>query len=140
MRKIDNIVIHCTATPQMTTVQQIQAYWRNVLKWRNPGYHIIVMPSGMAVELAHDSVVCNGVKGHNENSLHISYIGGVDGKNKPFDNRTEAQKVTMIKYIINWRWKYPSAKILGHRDFKGVNKACPSFDVQKWLNEVNFNV
>jgi hypothetical protein len=24
--------------------------------------------------------------------------------------------------------------ILGHRDFPGVTKRCPSFDVREWLN------
>ena len=30
--------------------------------------------------------------------------------------------------LHEWRAKYPTAKILGHRDFPKVAKACPSFD------------
>ena len=31
---------------------------------------------------------------------------------------------------------FPQIKIVGHRDLPGVNKACPSFDVAKWLKSI----
>ena len=31
------------------------------------------------------------------------------------------------------RNKYPNAIIQGHRDFDGVRKSCPRFDVKEWL-------
>ena len=78
----------------------------------------------------------NGVQGHNANSIHLSYIGGVDGANKPVDNRTAAQKETMERLVKELKAVYPDAEVLGHRDFAGVKKACPSFDVKSWLKEV----
>jgi N-acetylmuramoyl-L-alanine amidase len=33
--------------------------------------------------------------------------------------------------LYSWKKKYPTAIIQGHRDFSGVNKACPSFDAKK---------
>lgn len=128
MRTITHIVVHCTATPQTATVESIQRYWRTVLGWRSPGYHILVTPSGAALRLAPDSDSTNGVKGHNSTSLHVSYIGGVNSANKPMDNRTADQKATMVRVITEWRRLYPAAKVCGHRDFAGVVKACPSFD------------
>jgi N-acetylmuramoyl-L-alanine amidase len=136
MRQISNIVIHCTATPQTTTVASIQSHWRNVLKWKNPGYHLIILPDGSFKRLAPDEAICNGVAGHNSNSIHISYIGGVDAKNNPIDNRTEAQKKTMLTLIRTMQSRYPNARVLGHRDFPNVRKACPSFDVRAWLNSL----
>lgn len=128
MRKVNYIVIHCTATPQTTTIDSIQRYWRNVLKWRNPGYHKIVEPSGKVVELLGDEGVSNGVAGYNSQSINISYIGGVDAAGKPIDNRTEAQKEALWDLVIHYKTKYPNAKVLGHRDFPKVAKACPCFD------------
>lgn len=130
MRSITHLVVHCTATPQSATVASIQRYWREVLKWLSPGYHVVVTPSGAAVRLAPDEALCNGVKGHNATSLHVSYIGGVDAKGKPLDNRTPEQKATLRLVLKAWREKYPTAKICGHRDFDGVRKACPSFDAR----------
>ncbi|MDO6388985.1 N-acetylmuramoyl-L-alanine amidase [Pontibacter sp. BT731] len=132
MRKIDNLVIHCTATVQTAKVESIQRYWRDTLKWRSSGYHVIIEANGNIVRLAEDSAVCNGVAGHNSNSLHVSYIGGIDAKGKGLDNRTPQQKVALWQVIKAWKQKYPNAKVLGHRDFPSVKKECPSFDAGKW--------
>lgn len=132
-RKITHIVLHCTATPQDTTVESIQRHWRDVLKWKQPGYHYIIKADGSVVKLLDIEYISNGVAGHNANSIHISYIGGVDKHGKAMDNRTPEQIVTQINLIKDLRKKYPTATILGHRDFPNVAKSCPSFDVKSWL-------
>ena len=87
-----------------------------------------------------DDKPTNGVAGYNSNSIHISYKGGVDSKGRALDNRTDAQKKTLINLLKQFKKKYPTAKIMGHRDFspdKNKNgkiepfeyiKICPSFD------------
>lgn len=137
MRKINYIVIHCTATPQSATVESIQNYWKNNLKWRSPGYHRLIDPNGTINKLSHFDSPTNGVKGFNHNSIHISYIGGVDPKNKPTDNRTDAQKAAILDCIyeaISYiRRQNPLSEFIiqGHHDFPGVAKACPSFPAKK---------
>lgn len=133
MRTITHIVLHCTATPQTATITSMKNYWRNHLGWKNPGYHFVIKPDGEAVQLLPLDQVANGVAGHNAKSIHISYIGGVDAANRPIDNRTEMQIHTQICLLKELKAKFPNAKILGHRDFPGVAKACPSFDVKSWL-------
>ena len=130
MRDIRFIVIHCTATPQTTTIESMKNYWKNNLGWKNPGYHIIVKPDGSAVELLSIDKVSNGVKGFNSVSINISYIGGVDAKNKPLDNRTDAQKQTLLTLVKRYKEMFPNAIIQGHRDFPNVKKSCPSFDAK----------
>lgn len=136
MRVIENLVLHCTATPQTTTVQSILNYWKAPKPkgngWKDPGYHYLIKPDGEAVNLHPIEKPSNGVAGHNYNSIHISYIGGIDGKGKAVDNRTDAQKQTMIKLLLQFKKQFPKAKILGHRDFPGVSKSCPSFDTKDW--------
>lgn len=128
MRTIKYLVVHCTATPQSTKIESIQNYWRTHLEWRSPGYHKVVKANGEVVTLADDEAVCNGVAGFNSVSLHVSYIGGVDSRAYAFDNRTQGQKDALSQVLHQWRAKYPTAKIQGHRDFPNVKKACPSFD------------
>ena len=99
MREIKFLAVHCTATPQTATVSSIQSYWRNVLKWKMPGYHFIIKPNGEVVQLLDIEKVSNGVKGFNSVSINISYIGGVDAQNKPIDNRTEAQKKALLDLL-----------------------------------------
>lgn len=138
MRAINHIVLHCTATPRTAKVSSIINYWKNNLGWKSPGYHFLIDGDGIIHELLDISKMSNGVRGHNHDSIHISYVGGVNKNGEAEDTRTEAQIVAMLKLLLFLLSEFPDAEILGHRDFKGVNKACPSFDVRKWL-QLGFN-
>ena len=128
--------MHCTATSQKTSISAIQSYWKNNLGWKMPGYHFIIKPDGEAVPVLPIEQVSNGVAGFNSVTINISYIGGVDANNKPVDNRTPAQKVTILKLLSDLKKKFPTAIIQGHRDFPNVKKACPSFDAKKEYKNV----
>jgi N-acetylmuramoyl-L-alanine amidase len=132
-REIKYIVVHCTATPPETTIESIQRYWKEVKKWNNPGYHYIIKRNGTIVSIQPEDLIANGVAGYNKQAIHVSYIGGIDSKGSAIDNRTDMQKHAMFNKLIELSEKYPSAMILGHRDFPGVKKQCPSFSVNDWL-------
>lgn len=135
MREIKYIVIHCTATLQNATVESIKNYWKNSLKWKSPGYHFIVEQNGNVTQLSELSKPTNGVAGYNANSIHISYIGGIDMNNKPTDNRTEEQKESLITLVKRMKLQFKNAKVQGHRDFPSVKKACPCFNAKtEYLN------
>lgn len=122
--------MHCTATAQTATVENIQKYWREHLGWQMPGYHFIIKPNGEIVHLLDIEKVSNGVKGFNSETINISYIGGVDAKNNPKDTRTDAQKASLLKLLKELKIKFTKAVIQGHKDFPKVKKACPSFDAK----------
>lgn len=141
MRNITRIFVHCTASYQSTTTEAtlIDEFKRK--GWKNPGYHYVVKPDGSVFNMLDESKIANGVKGYNSNSIHVSYIGGIDKTHpKGIDNRTDAQKAALIKLLTKLKRKYPNAKIMGHRDIspdKNHNgivdpweriKACPCFD------------
>lgn len=130
MRKINYLVVHCTATQPNTKISSIQNYWKSELKWKSPGYHFIIEANGNVVNLLPIDKVSNGVAGHNSEIINISYVGGIDFKGNPKDTRTEAQKEALLILLKKLKKEFPSAKIQGHRDFKGVKKACPSFDAK----------
>ncbi len=133
-RNIKFIVVHCTATPPSATIETIQSYWKEVRKWGDiPGYHYLLKRNGDVAQLLDENEVSYGAYGHNQDCIHISYIGGIDKNNKPVDNRSEMQKDAMFYLIVELLEKYPTAKAIGHRDFPGVQKACPCFDVREWL-------
>ncbi|WP_207426006.1 peptidoglycan-binding domain-containing protein [Pedobacter sp. SYSU D00535] len=150
MRTIKYIVLHCTAGPQNQKIEDILSYWKNSLGWKNPGYHYILRPDGIAVNLFPIDKVANGVAGFNKEAIHISYIGGIDKKGQPIDNRTPEQKATQIELITKFKKIFPNAVVLGHRDFStdqngnGIIekwewiKSCPSFDVRSWMEAINY--
>ena len=128
MRAISYLAIHCSATPQTTTVESINSYWKRVLGWRAPGYHFIIKANGEIVQLLPIEQISNGVAGYNKNTINICYIGGVDRNNKPIDNRTKEQKASLLKVIKEMKALFPTAIVKGHYQFPNVKKACPSFD------------
>jgi N-acetylmuramoyl-L-alanine amidase len=140
--KVKYIVIHCTAS--WGTVDSVKRYWRNVLGWRNPGYHRFIDEDGTVHKLANYNAVTNGVRGYNNECIHISYKGGVDRNNVRIakDTRTASQKEAIIDCIedaLKWlktNGQNPDEVIIqGHRDFPNVAKDCPSFDAKKEYNE-----
>lgn len=131
-RIINNIVLHCTGTNPAATVESIERYWRDTLQWKNPGYHYIIDRDGLIYELADPEKITNGVAGQNQNSLHISYIGGMlNGISS--DTRTPRQISSLLVLVTKFKHLYPKSRVLGHRDFPGVIKDCPCFDVATWL-------
>ncbi len=132
MRKINEIIVHCTATAEgkNVTVDDIRRFHVNVNKWSDIGYHYVVGLDGTVYEGRNIDKPGAHCKGHNAHSIGVAYVGGVcsDGKT-PKDTRTAAQKKSLLQLLATLMKKYPDAKIHSHSDF--ANKACPSFDATK---------
>ena len=131
MRKINEIIIHCSATPEgrNVTITDIEA-WHKQRGFSEIGYHYVIYLDGSVHIGREESKVGAHCLGHNANSIGVCYIGGVakDGKTAK-DTRTEAQKVALRNLVANLKRKYPSASVHGHNEVAA--KDCPSFDVQK---------
>ena len=141
MRNIKYIAVHCTASSQHATIKELLLEFKRK-GWSKPGYHYIVDVSGKVFNTLSEEEVSNGVKGFNSNLINVAYIGGIDAKGKPVDNRTEEQKKSLLLLLKALKKKYPNAIIQGHRDFSpdtnknGIVdpweriKACPCFDAK----------
>lgn len=139
MRSIDKIIVHCTAGSQKQTEADLKAEFKRK-GWKSPGYHFVIFPDGRIVKMLDESHVSNGVKGHNAHSINVAYVGGIDGNGKAVDNRTQAQKDSLMRLLIQLKRTYSDAKIMGHRDLSpdlngnGIVdpwervKECPCFD------------
>ena len=131
MRSINEIIVHCTATPAGANfiVEDIDR-WHRRMRYRCIGYHYVIYLDGSVHEGRPVSDVGAHCYGHNRHSIGVCYVGGVaeDG-HTPSDTRTPEQKKTMRQLLCALRRQYPKATIHGHRDF--ANKACPSFDATK---------
>jgi N-acetylmuramoyl-L-alanine amidase len=131
MRNITHIVVHCTGASQNQSVESIKKYWKEVRKWSAPGYHFLIKKDGEVVQLQHISEPSNGVANRNSSLINVCYIGGVDAFNKSLDNRTPAQKASLLNLLGDLHRLFPGAIIQGHRDFPEVKKDCPCFDARK---------
>lgn len=131
MRKITNIIVHCSATPEAKpfTVADIDR-WHRQRGFASIGYHYVVYLDGSIHAGRPLSQVGAHCQGHNVNSIGVCYIGGMTADNKhPKDTRTPEQKLALIELLKHLKQQFPKAVIHGHCDFAA--KACPSFDATK---------
>jgi len=136
MLPIKYLTIHCTATPEGrdNTAEEVKSW--DIARFGQPSYHWVIELDGTAVRQLDDDHIGAHVGGHNTHNIGISYVGGTDTLNhggKPKDTRTPKQKVTLKKLVEEYEVLYPGIVVRGHRDWPGVTKACPSFDVPAWL-------
>lgn len=136
-RTTDFIAVHCSATKPLQDIgaSEIRKWHVEDNGWSDIGYHSVIRRSG-AIELGRPLHVSGAhVKGFNSRSVGICMVGGIDDNGNPEDNFTPEQWESLEVTLDYYHLIYPGAEILGHRDFPGVSKACPSFDVAAWLKE-----
>lgn len=137
MRKIKYIVIHCSATPEGRDIDaQTIKGWHLKRGWCDIGYHYVIKLNGVIEDGRPEAQIGAGVQGYNKHAIHICYVGGCDENMKPKDTRTLQQDLAMVNLVQTLKENYPNAKVLGHRDFPNVAKACPSFDAIKEYGNV----
>lgn len=141
-RNTDWIVIHCSATRpvQDIGVKEIRS-WHKAKGWTDVGYHFVIRRDGRVEKGRAVDEIGSHVQGHNHNSVGICMVGGISNATfGPENNFTGPQWAALKKLVADMSQKYPKARVLGHRDFPKVNKACPSFDAKQWAAQNNFPV
>ena len=129
MRKIDEIIIHCSATPEGRdhSVADVTA-WHRARGFRTIGYHYLVHIDGRVERGRPESEIGAHCLGHNARSIGVCYVGGLASDCKtPKDTRTPEQRRMLRELVKGLQRKYRGAKVYGHRDFAA--KARPCFDV-----------
>ena len=130
MRKITEIIVHCTATPEgrWHTVADVDR-WHRQRGFFGIGYHFLVLLDGTIATGRPLWRVGAHCTGHNTHSVGICYVGGLDTQGKPKDTRTPEQRKAMQQLIQLLKSVFVGATVYGHRDFAA--KACPCFDAKK---------
>ncbi len=147
MRKIDLIVIHCSATREdcIFTEQALDACHRS-RGFDGIGYHFYIRRNGDIKTTRPIEKMGAHVKGWNQHSIGVCYEGGLDCNGLPKDTRTQWQKHSLRVLIKVLQLDYPACRVCGHRDLSpdlngdGIiepeewTKLCPCFEVsaEKW--------
>lgn len=152
MARLKYLVIHCTATPEGRDVSAadirrmhtspVSAGGRG---WKQVGYTDLIHLDGRVERLVNNNEdanvdpweITNGAKGYNSVSRHIVYAGGCDRSMRAKDTRTAAQERALREYVLDFHRRFPTVRIIGHNEVAA--KACPSFDVQRWLKSIDIN-
>ncbi|WP_303185965.1 N-acetylmuramoyl-L-alanine amidase [Phocaeicola coprocola] len=142
MRKIDMIVIHCSATRADVPLspRQLEEMHRK-RGFDGCGYHYYVRRDGEICTMRPVDRPGAHAKGYNQHSIGVCYEGGLDEQGRPADTRTELQKRSLRVLVRVLAMDFQTRRIVGHRDLSpdldgdGVieseewTKVCPCFDV-----------
>ena len=138
MRKINYIVIHCSATRASADigVKEIRKWHTDPEPegrgWRDIGYHYVIRRSGQTEPGRPIEQVGAHVSGYNTNSIGICLVGGIGAAGQAEDNFVPAQWDALKALVGKLKRRFPDAIIQGHRDFPNVRKDCPCFDAKAW--------
>ena len=125
-KDIKYIVIHCSDTPNDTNLGAEDIHKMHLgFGWDGVGYHKIILRSGKIENGRPEYWVGAHTFGINSISLGVCLIGR--------DKFNKSQFKSLKRIILNWKKKYPSTLIKGHRNAIETSKTCPNFDVDKWL-------
>ena len=135
MRKIDKIIVHCSATKEGMDFKASDIdRWHRERGFKCIGYHYVIDLDGKVEKGRAESMVGAHCAGHNLHSIGICYIGGLDEYGNPADTRTAEQRTALLHLIHTLKERFPEASVYGHRDFAA--KACPCFDAKTEYGEI----
>ncbi len=143
MRKINHIVLHCSATREDKpyTVEALRQDHKN-RGFHDIGYHYFVTRQGEVIATRPLAQPGAHVQGMNAHSIGICYEGGLDSEGRPKDTRTPEQRTALRLLVARLLKRFRGeVRLCGHRDLSpdldgdGIvephewTKQCPCFDV-----------
>lgn len=149
LRKINKVIIHCSATkPTM----DIDAEWIRRVHvdengWDDIGYHYVIKRDGTIERGRSIQLTGAHAQGYNRTSLGVCLVGGMAEDGTPVCNFTAAQYQVLhrLKSITIWSMisgddldgvkdNFRNWEFIGHCDLPHVNKTCPNFDVKAFFS------
>ena len=130
MRKITQLIIHCSDTPPGMDigVDEIRQWHTSPPRnWSDIGYHVVIRRDGTLEEGRDIERPGAHTLGQNKNSIGVCLVGGYKGQ---FDfNYRQLESLMTFVGIIKER--FPDIELNGHNDYS--EKDCPCFDVEEFF-------
>ena len=127
-KDIKLVVVHCSDSEDDKTLTAIDLHKMHLnFGWDGIGYHKIINRSGKIENGRPEYWVGAHVKSKNNISLGVCLIGR--------HKFTIKQFISLEKVLRKWKFLYPEAEIVGHRDTGDTDKTCPNFDVKTWIED-----
>lgn len=141
MRKIDEIIVHCSATrpawmeafSTASKVNEIRRWHREDRGWSDIGYHYLIDRDGTVAEGRPVARAGAHVLGHNATTIGVCLIGGHGAAARDvFDEHfTYSQSRALFALLRRLRDAHGRVPVSGHNDYAA--KGCPGFNVHEWL-------
>jgi len=122
---ITHLVVHHSASHPNTTPKEIEK-WHIERGFSGIGYHKIITADGIIHNARPEDEVPASIKGHNKGTLAVCLTGSFSR-----DTPTNYQLISLQVLLQEWKIRFPSAKIIGHRDLAATE--CPGDSLYAWL-------
>lgn len=133
-RKINLIVIHCSATREDRDYTPQQLTRDHLARgFNSAGYNFYIRKDGTIVHMRPLELIPAHVTGHNRNSIGICYEGGLNRNGKPSDTRTAEQKEAIAGLLIRLVVQFPDSEICGHRDLSPDKNGNGTIEANEWI-------
>lgn len=129
MRKITQIIIHCSASRTMVTAATIKKLHVEQNKWKDIGYHYVITPTGTIEFGRPESTAGAHAEGVNANSIGVC-LGGLDD----FPERQMIALVHCVRSLMT-KHKLTTNSVFCHYEVDNKGKTCPNIpgDVLRML-------
>jgi N-acetyl-anhydromuramyl-L-alanine amidase AmpD len=136
MRKVTFLVVHHTASPKTTTVEQIRK-WHKERGFSDIGYHAVIYGDGSLHRGRPEDKIGAHALGANTGSLGVSVCGNFET-----DALGDKQFRRLVRVLAYWCSKYGIGvkRIYGHRDVGTTKTACPGNNLYKALPAIRSDV
>lgn len=142
MRKLDTIIVHCTATrsgwmedsPTTKKVDEVRR-WHLDRGWSDIGYHYLIDRDGTIAPGRPVERSGAHTRGHNRGSVGIALFGGhgSSATDEFAENFTPEQEAALKNLVSDLMSNHGEMKVSGHNEYS--TKACPGFNVMLWHGE-----
>jgi N-acetylmuramoyl-L-alanine amidase len=123
---ITRLIVHHSASPTTTTVEQIRRWHVEDRGWADIGYHFVVMKGGTIAKGRPLPYTGAHAQGHNFDTLGVCLVGD---NTKPGQGWTPAQVESLHRIWHAAQVIFPGIDIFGHRDVASGTE-CPGLDVR----------
>ena len=136
MRRINLIVIHCSATRMdrnLTTFDLDTMHRRRGFK--GTGYHFYIRKDGMIYPTRPLECIGAHARGFNAESIGICYEGGLDCSGHPADTRTPEQRLSLHLLVKQLQENFSGCRVCGHRDLSPDLNGNGEIEPEEWIKE-----
>ena len=131
MRRINLIIIHCSATREDRPYPVTTLIADHIKRFGHSAYHYYITRDGEVYQTRHENLVGAHARNYNKHSIGVCYEGGLLANGREADTRTPEQKASLWHLLKALKADYPDARILGHCELPHVAKSCPCFLASK---------
>ena len=135
MRKINEIIIHCSDSPISMDigVDTIREWHVKERGFSDVGYHYVIKLDGTIEQGRSLDKMGAHCRGRNRHSVGVCYIGGrVEDSTDPKDTRTPEQRKSLESLVKGLKIVFNISEVSPH--YKYSTKTCPNFNVDKEFN------